>query len=125
MVNLISIEQTTILIIAIKNNSNNNNNKNNNNRDATQDSSDSNGRSSGWSRAHILMNQTKASTDFKQAILLDNQSNINIFGNPNLVYNKRKATKLLELSTNRGISTTYEKGNIPDFRKHSSILKAS
>ena len=51
----------------------------------------------------------------KKWILLDNQSNVSIFSNPNYVMKQRKVYTPLRLSTNGGILNTSKKAEVPGF----------
>ena len=51
----------------------------------------------------------------KEWILLDNQSNVSIFSNPNFVYNHTTVDQGLRLATNGGILETNKQAKVPGF----------
>jgi hypothetical protein len=66
----------------------------------------------GWSGAHVQFYQA---SKMRQWILLDNQSTVSLFCNPNLVENIRETDEELELSTNGGDLHTKKRATVPGF----------
>ena len=66
------------------NTSTNNQENNNNSNQETQ------GETTGWSRAHVSLNQAIVEAQLKEWILLDNQSNVSIFQTQILSQNTRQ-----------------------------------
>jgi hypothetical protein len=71
----------------------------------------------GWAGAHIEVNfQQFNPNEMREWILLDNQSSVTVFCNPNLVQNIRKSNEGdMYLSTNGGILVTTKKADLPEW----------
>jgi hypothetical protein len=68
----------------------------------------------GWSGAHVQFYQA---SKMRQWILLDNQSTVILFCNPNLVENIIETDEELELSTNGADLHTKKAATVPGFGK--------
>jgi Reverse transcriptase (RNA-dependent DNA polymerase) len=66
----------------------------------------------GWSGAHVQFYQA---TEMRNWILLDNQSTVSLFCNPDLVTDINETTETLELSTNGGELYTNKKAAVPGY----------
>jgi hypothetical protein len=64
----------------------------------------------GWTRAHIQFYQATAMCNW---ILLDNQSTVTIFCNPNMVSNIRDTNETLALMMNAGVLLMSKKADVP------------
>jgi hypothetical protein len=70
----------------------------------------------GWSGVHHQLYQQQ--DRMNEWILLDNESTITIFCNPNMVRNIRETNKeYLDLVTNAGVLRTTQKATIPGWRR--------
>ena len=76
---------------------------------------ESNDNQVGWAGAHIDFQLYQAST-MRDWILLDNQSSVTVFCNPNLVTNIRASENgYMHLATNGGSMVTKMKADLPPF----------
>jgi hypothetical protein len=72
----------------------------------------------GWAEAHINMLFQQHHEDMRWWILLDNQSSVSLFCNPNLVSNIRTSdTGDMLLSTNGGLLVTKNKADVPQWEE--------
>jgi hypothetical protein len=74
----------------------------------------------GFMFAHLntdgfLINQSNGNENLREWILLDNQSTVNVFCNPNLVKNVRTAEKPLKLKCNAGTVSINKVADLPGY----------